>query len=150
MAHYVFQFQKILIFLNFVKLQHYWINFLTLLEATGIEVTEEAILEMETLLSFIEPEAITAWTYPVDAAVTMLSELPQGLCNDGCLAVSMHLKKGWKIKMLWSFASFENISTVGQKILKVLKVQDKKKLVKWNESISRNFFWYFPFSESKF
>ena len=46
------------------------------------EVTDEAALEIETLLAFIE--AMTAWTDPEDAAVTMLSEL-QGLCNDGSL-----------------------------------------------------------------
>ena len=48
---------------NFVKLQ-YGINFLTVFEAAAIEVTDEAALEMETLLAFIE--AITAWTDPED------------------------------------------------------------------------------------
>ena len=55
----------------------------------------------------------------------------------------------WKAMFL-GFINFEIVnnqsSTLGKKIKKV----QAKKLIKWNESISlKNFFWYFPFSESK-
>lgn len=67
-----------------MKLHNIIIELIFTVFGAAIEVTDEAAaLEMETLLAFIE--AITAWTDPEDAAVTMLSELPGLLCNDGSL-----------------------------------------------------------------